>query len=259
MKYCVDLSQLKVREELDGTASIFIRPSKQVLYLNKTASEIIRNAGEITDSKDLAEYVIAKFNYNPADKSRIIEDLEDTVYLLSTYSVLKLIEDKNDDPRNTVRVAGEKDYVDISDFIKRNINNPENYFYNDFIELYSPVPIRTRQFNNLEYNILAKKEGRIVAILTLAIPPKMSTALSVILVAFECGLSKETSISVMEQMLNYSSGLFKKSMKKYRVNIFNEKQRGVSSMFDNLGFREITRYVNETRDGNDLIVLDRPL
>lgn len=259
MKYKIKNSLFNVKSELDDTLSILIKESRQLIYLNKTASLIINNNKAIKDTDDLIEEVKDKFNVENMSDLAIKSDLNDLLYQLEALGIAQIINRENIQ-FDQIRIAGEKDYSNISKFIIKNIDNKNAYSSIVNKNYYEPYLIRTRQFNNLEYNVLKYDEnGNIIANIVLLLPPAASyfTSMNINSLIFNENIDSEYMETIIKEMFKFINDNFKMDFNKIRIFHFDERQDSIIEILKKIGFKKICVYEKEIEKSIDLIVYDK--
>lgn len=259
MKYIINSNLFNVKSELDDTLSILIRKSRQLIYLNKTASLIINNDQEVKDTDDLITKVKDKFNVENMSDLEIKSDLNDLLYQLEALGIVQII-NRETIKFNQIRIAGERDYSNISKFIKKNIDNDNTYCSIVNKNYYEPYLIRTRQFNNLEYNILKYDEnGNIIANMVLLLPPTASyfTSMNINSIIFDKDIDYENVEIIIDEMFKFIVDNFKMDFNKIRIFYFDERQESIIEILKKIGFKKICVYEKEIEKSIDLVIYDK--
>ncbi|QIB27354.1 PqqD family protein [Caloranaerobacter azorensis] len=160
---------LHVRNEKKGYVSIFNHNTRTTTFLNETAYEILKLVNEGKNYEEIVSIYNSKYGMG----ENLEEEVLNTLYSLKYRKLIEFEMENNNISENDIRVAGEKDYSEISKLIKNNFIKPNKYIYMaaDNEVYYNEETIRIRQFNNYEYNIVAVENARIEAVLTIA-PPR---------------------------------------------------------------------------------------
>lgn len=151
MKYTIFYKNFVVREENNGTYSFLNKTTGQIFFLNSTSSFIF----EHTEINDLDELIhIVHSNYPNINIDNIRNDYENLLYKMSALGIASI--ENVPHKKNDICVAGEKDYLPISNFINRVIKDKSYLVYgvDKIKEYYNVVSVRMRQFNNTEYNFI---------------------------------------------------------------------------------------------------------
>lgn len=257
MKYTIESSKIQVREEMENALSVLIKPMQHVIYLNGTASEVIREADSICDVDTLAQHLIDTKGYNPAIKKEIENDLMDTVYLLEAFTIAKIYDKpKHDD---CVVVAGDRDYLSLSNFIKANKNNKYNYITVINMSLFSAVSIRARQFNNQEYTFIYREDGEVQGCITLAVPivGVQVNTMNILLIVFAENTNDEKCVAILGKLLEYAMYQFNGEFRKVRINYFSSNHDIIIGILKKQGFQKVAHYDDELKEYGDLTVYDK--
>lgn len=252
MRYKFNEGSYTVRKEENDTISLMIKKTNQIIYLNSAARKILFDPNK---TGDLDKFVQ---NLNVEDKEQAYKDYEELLYQLECFELVK-IEKEEQESILGCKIAGEKDYNEIARFITANIKNQFSYSNVVNMKYYNPISIRTRQFNNNEYNILYFSEGKIIADLVVALPPKTSGFVVVYFnaVFFSKELNESDSKRVLKELLEYASKLFEKNFCKLRFHYFNEMQNWLLDTLENMGFNKVCTFEKELREDKALTVYDK--
>lgn len=246
MNFSIDRKNFKVRAENNGTMSFLNLKTMNIVFLNKTASILFENS-EIQSLEQFVEYMHNK--YPTVDKSVLERDCLELLYKMETLEILNI--DHNSKTADMefpcVKVAGEKDFADLSDFLMENLQIEKmiilcsNYDMNHF----SAYNLRTRQFNNFEFNFMHYGENRAIdAVITCAINVG-ATAFSLLHI-----IGNPDNISILREMLSYIFSVTH-NLTKIRVmlqeNKFAEKARKI---IEQLGFKKEAVLEKEYGDCN---------
>lgn len=162
MEYTVN-KKFRVREEKNGTYSFMNLETMQIMFLNKTAS-IVYNHDEINNLDELVAFM--KNKYECPDVSIVLDDCRKVLFYMDCLGLIELI-DCQLNKNNGITVAGEQDFKDISIFIEKSAHDKNMYVIlnsNKKIE-YTPYAIRSRQFNDFEYNFIHRDNQGIIDVL----------------------------------------------------------------------------------------------
>ncbi|MDU1347899.1 PqqD family protein [uncultured Clostridium sp.] len=257
MKYEVNKDMIKIRDEQDETVSAILNETKQIIYLNKTAAIILKKYGQIKDTYTLVKYVIKEFELENKEEKQIEDDLIDALYQLEALGIVKLLDKK--EIKESLKIAGERDYSNIAIFIIDNIDNDYAYASVNNKKYYNPVSIRGRQFNNVEYNITKYKNNEIIGNMVIMPPANgsMFTVMSINSIIFKESLSENEIFSVLKEMVEFVQKNFSNDYNKVRFFYFYEKQQKIKNMLLRLGFEKICVYEKEINKEKDLEVFDR--
>lgn len=252
MKYKFIEDSYTVREEENDTISLMINKTNQIIYLNNAARKILFDPNKTEDLDKFVE------SLDVDDKTQAYKDYEELLYQLECFELVK-VEKEEQESSDGCKIAGEKDYNEIAQFINANIQNQFSYSNVVNMKYYNPISIRARQFNNTEYNILYFLDGKIVADLVVALPPNTSGFVVVYFNAifFNNTLNEDECKKILGELLKYVSKLFEKKFCKLRFHYFNETQNWLLPILKSLGFKEICTFEKELRDNKSLTVFDK--
>ena len=258
MNYKINLDKIQFREENEGTLSVVINKTRQIVYLNKTASEIIRCTKETHSTEALSKMFIDKYKLENTLKGEIENDIKDSLYQLEAMGIINIL-DKPQEFSNNLKIAGEKDYELISKFICKNLSNKSSYLNANDSRYYIDVAIRERQFNNIEYNIVKYYNKEIIANIVVLVPDKMSiySVLSINSVVFKKELDEKEIKGILKDMLKFIEEKFSIDYNKIRFNVFDKSHIFIKNIFEQLGFIKICLYKNEISKTINLEVYDK--
>lgn len=188
MKFKIIEDSYIFRDEDDDTISLMIKETSQIIYLNAMAKKILETSHDFCELKDFVKML----NLDSGTEKIAMKEFEELIYQLESFGIL-LISNKEVFYGEGCKVAGERDYADIANFIECNLKNQYSYSSITNTAYFNSISIRSRQFNNLEYNILKRKDEKILSDLIISMPASTS-GLSVIFIngiIFDSELTEE--------------------------------------------------------------------
>lgn len=237
-----------------GTIPLRSLPDGRCLFLKAEAAPIL----DITDKwMDFEKFVAGS-----DDEKR--RDYEDALTLLSCFGIAKVMTEPT--PDEGVFVAGEREYGEVSDFCLAVRHAEGNILLNHAADdrYFSLSAVRERQFNNLEYHFMYKKDGAIRALMNISMMPDVTLPTAVILsgLLFPHGTDKVDRQTFTHALLSYTAAEFGKDFLRMR---FLHKIPRASSVprFDetlrilkNEGFKKTAVLTRELPDGGDVHIYD---
>lgn len=254
MKYKILENSYIYRNEDNDTISLMIKSTDQIIYLNKSAKKILLEDNKSWELSD----IIDCWNIDEKNKKEIYKDYEELLYQLECFGIVE-IERDNITKDNGCRIAGERDYFNIADFIQKNIYYRFSYSNITNMKYYNSISIRTRQFNNTEYNILYCLNGEIVAVLVIALPPNTSgfsvTYLNAVF--FKNSLDEKDCITILKEQISFVDELFRRDFRKIRFHYYDAKQKWLLAQLETLNFKKICTFEKELYSNKNLSIYDK--
>lgn len=251
MKYKFLKENYTIREEENDTVSLMINKTNQIIYLNSAAKKLLN------DSSSTGELSAFVENLDTEEKAQAYKDYEELLYQLECFDVVKLEKQKSG-MEDSCRIAGEKDYNMISQFIRTGANNPLSYTSIANKKYYDSTGIRARQFNNMEYNLLYFMDGKLEAVLVVSLPPSASgLAVSYLsAVFFGKQLSEAQCEEASGKLITFALGLFEIRFSKIRFHYYDKTQDKLLEILKKQGFTPICTFKDELRGNKPLTVYD---
>lgn len=244
MKFICDRKNFKTRAEKNGTYSLLNIKTGKIMFLNKTAS-LILEIPEINSTEELVNYLLE--NYDGITKEQVIKDCERLIYKMNALDIVSIIEEPTE-KRNIIIVAGENDYKKLSRFFTNSLSQKGKMVFCASADprYYSTYAIRTRQFNNQEYNIIYLDQyGCIKAAISLG------CGLSSSLMTLTSVFADETEINIVKKMLSYIFNITP-DLTKLRVLVKKNAMKQVENYILKLGF-ELEAVLKKEYGNTDLL------
>ena len=249
MKFEIVTEGFERRGDVTPYATIPLRStaSRRDFFLNASAYELLELSEGVHDFEE-------EFGALSTEKKR---NLKDGLILLSAFGAAKVSEEEAGEAGPYFcRVAGEKDFKTIAAFIN-----------SDAVRRLGTIPksetgmnedmIRARQFNNLEYNFLCLKEGKLFAVLLVGMSGSESYSAAFRL----CGIAvsaeaDDTEVkNVAEMLLDNAVGEFQQEFSICRYLCFAEED-ALAELLKEKGFSKTAHLIGEAEDGGNVTVYD---
>lgn len=234
------------------TIPLLATESKRNLFLPSGAEPLLAQSDNWIELEQLqASY---------SDKA---EDLKNGLILLECFGIAEVKEDPRQEDKS-LRVAGERDYRSLADFLTggkiRRYGNIDLSMTEYVQEYLNQDNIRARQFNNMEYNFLIRRNGELVAVLLVGMPSEASysTACCISWFVVSEDVSEEEDVELLNKLLDYTAEAFKAEFTRLRYLSVAEGDLFVKMLVD-YGFKQVAKLVKEADDGRDVIIYDYPL
>lgn len=253
MKFMINKNDFKIRDEQDGTLSLMILSTSQLIYLNTTARLLIQQEGTV-DFEDF----LKQLKFDGVEEVELRSDYQDLIYQLEALGIIEIIEQEQLS-ENGCMLVGEKEYREVSKFILENGNNKFNLIDMTYPDNYSLPNLRARQFNGEEFNIIKLKDGKIIADVILAVAP-FNTGISVVsfsAIVMDKSIEEDNVGNIIKELLEYSSGLFVDKYNKIRFYYTDEKQDYILNILKNIGFKKTCTLKKEICKNIDLTLYDK--
>ena len=229
-----------------GTVILKLKDSGRELSLNKTAVCLLDNTDKERDTDEL---------FSGCDEA-LQKDLRKGLTLLSAFEIAEIF----DDPRNEdkdIRIAGERDYREISAFLTKSDNITYGNFKNDIAEYFNEDNVRARQFSNFEYNFLYRPGGVIKGVLLMVMPREYTfekvCRTEWIVLAPDL---KDSDTEIIKNLLTYAQKMFKNEFPIYRYLHIRDDDK-LLSILQAVGFEKTANLEEETSDNKDVEVYDQ--
>lgn len=254
MRFFVNSDRYIYRDEDEDTISLMIKKSNQIIYLNKSAKKILGMTEKDIDLKDFVE----SLNIDCLNKEFIYKDYEEIIYQLESFGIIT-ISNKDKDISSGCKIAGERNYLEVANFIENNKDNVFSYTSISNMQYYNPISIRSRQFNNTEYNLMYIRDERIISLLVVSLPPNTSGFSVIYLnsVFFENSIPEKECIGLLNELINFATKLFKDDFTKIRFHYFNTKQNWLLEQLKYSGFKKSCALEQEIDKNIKLDVYDK--
>ena len=225
-------------------AKVYVKNIDKEFFLDDLSSSIINNLNKATTIDELTNLVDLELKTD--DKSLLKEEI---IRYLDKLNILKVVEISNnkDNIHNEdifVKIAGDKDYKQISKFIIENINkesNSLNVIYDKNIEIaYSETALRARQFNNIEYNFMAINNSKIVGYISIFMPTTNSTncVANISNLILDKNLTENLKSDLVCKMINFAENSFESDLSKLRICLNKNNSIDVIKYLNKLNFYE---------------------
>ena len=234
-----------------------ITPTQQMIFLNSIASLLLKQDLAINDTLIIAKDVFNKYDIGQRDIKEVEEDLIDALYNLEAFGLVNLLEKKR--VNDSLKIAGERDYSNISKFIINNMHKNLSYVSVKESEYYNAIAVRIRQFNNMEYNITKYKDNKVIFNMVI-MPPANESVFTVITInsmVFYEGINNEEAMSILNDVFKFIEAHFSTEYNKIRFLYFNKKYKNIKNILETLGFKQVCIYEKEINKCEDLIIYDK--
>ncbi|UNC92829.1 hypothetical protein [Candidatus Contubernalis alkaliaceticus] len=241
MKYeLVNESDYFIKKDSNNMSLILMKKTGHQVFLNKIAVFIMEVAKNFFDTRDLLKEL--KVQFPKVDIRVLRNDMHELFHLMEVYGLLRL-EKTNTDPMEhsevIVKFAGDRDYVSVNKFIKESEGmSPYNFCQVDSIEYFEPVSMRFHTFNNQEYYLVAKRDEKIIATMSV-VPPGVSNKSSVALItSFFCDelIGEDELPNLINKMIKRLVKPAVTDIYKIRINQISGHEHNVIELFKILGF-----------------------
>ena len=187
-----------------------------------------------------------------------MQDYEDALTALEAFGLAEIRDRKASDTAGC-RVAGERDYAAISAFMNENAGVGYGFAPAVPPSYYDDVHVRSRQFNNEEYNFLKERDGRLIAVLLMAVPPfdQVSSAATVRAAVFSGALDEQACVECLRDLLRYARHAFDGEFAKFRFPYSDARQDWLRDALLQEGFSETCTLRREIANRVDLTLYDR--
>jgi len=229
-----------------GKGVIPLKAGFRALFLKESAAALLDRPGEWIDFEDLAQ---------GADES-LRRDLTEGLTLLSCFDIAEVEQESMPKP---CRAAGERDYRRITAFLKKHAGGSLNPSLVYTEEAHNEDALRSRQFNNQEYNFICEEEGEIRALLIVRPPfsEDVSAVLYVEHALFDTALTEPDRQHLLAAMLDAVEEAFRQDYARLRYHYYDACQDDTLAALKMLGFEPVCVLAREMVNGADLHVYDR--
>lgn len=175
----IDLeSKFKIRQEKEGIVSVLPGGDycdRQVHFLNPTAVEVLEQCNGEHSVEEITAHIHSL--YPEVEAAMIGNDVRECLDSLGELGMLEeeSISDQVMGTNYCVRIAGEKDYKRIADYLLPLLEEPKKqsdleiaYLPVPYVSYYPAVAVRSRQFHSKEIFYLVEEGGKIIAVTSLA-------------------------------------------------------------------------------------------
>jgi len=253
---------LFTRTEQDGTSLLLIKPSAHQVFLNKTGVKILDLAFNYEDTDEVLTQLSKDY---PSVDTRILEsDMIELFHLLDIYEIIcwdfnatKLYNSfyLDNENRVLVKIAGDKDYRNVSNFIKT--IGLKNSIYHCQVELpsyYDPIALRYHTFNDKEYGIFTCIDEEIHSYMSV-IPPASEESMVLVITSIFLKPSLEDAVirDLILGMLNRMMHLITGRVRKIRIGDTGKTAPEIINIFKSIGFEKECELKDEAPYG-DLIM-----
>lgn len=244
MRFIINGDAFTRQEAQNGV--IPLKAGFRALFLKVSAAALLDAPGEWIRFEDLVRDADGQHR----------RDLEDGLTLLECFDIAQV---ERDIQPKVCRVAGERDYRRIAAFLKKHAGGSANPSLVYVEKLHNEDDIRSRQFNNQEYNFICEQEGEIIALLIVRppFPEDVSAVAYVEHALFDSELTDERRLQLLAAMLEEAAAGFRVDYRKLRYQYVDACQQRTLSELKALGFAHICTLEKEMPSGAELQIYDR--
>lgn len=244
MRFIINGDAFTRQEVKNGV--IPLKAGFRALFLKESAAALLENPGEWIRFEEMVKDT----------DEQLRRDLEDGLTLLECFDIAKV---ERDVQPKVCRVAGERDYRRIAAFLKKNAGTSDNTSLVYVENLHNEDEVRSRQFNNQEYNFICEQQGEIVALLIVRppFPEDVSAVAYVEHALFDSTLPEERRLQLLSAMLEEAEAGFKVDYRKLRYQYVDACQQRTLNELKALGFTHLCTLEKEMPGGADLQLYDR--
>ena len=201
--------------------------------------------------------VWVNFEEKDPEKSR---DMLNALKVLEAFNIADVEHDPEPDTDGCT-VAGERQYRIISAFFKNEAGNPRTIISSDTDTYLSEDSIRTRQFNNKEYNFIRSDADGVCAVVTIGVPGKerVDSAGRINNVAFRAGDDDAACRHSLESLIRFATESFRGDLNKLRFIYSGEAQNWIREILGDLGFKKTCTLERELAKSVDVTFYDKML
>lgn len=187
---------------------------------------------------------------------------EDALVILACFGIAECeqVETKS---QEGVFVAGEREYEEVSRFIQAAQAEGGGYLLEGrgLEDFFSVSAVRARQFNNVCYHFMYRRDGRMEAVLLVSMMPKETLPTAVMLggLLFRAGLAAEEQKKFFHALLRHVAEAFAADFSKLRFFYKNDTEADTLSLLLEEGFRKVAVLSHELSDGGSVVLYDYSL
>jgi len=256
VKYRIDREDFFAREEEEGTMSIMVLKTNQILHFNRAGRHIFDICDRWVELDDFLKQLGA-VNATPSKLRRYFEEL---LYKLHACGLAKLA-DLPETSATGCRMAALRDYARISRFLRENADKGYSCSAMLSAAYNGPYAVYTRLYEKQKQYLLSEENGRILALLELHPAAHMvsNAALTIMTVVFHASLDEAAARKQLERLTDHAARLFSGHMSKLRYAAMNPRQQWIVSVLRDCGFVQSAHFPGDLQNGSDLDWFDRML
>lgn len=251
MKFMIDSAKYQRTGETtsSGTLPLKSLANDRPLFLDGQAADILDHCDVWVDFDELLR-----------GQENRRKELYDALVLLNCFGVAQIEEETCDPALPRTRIAGEREYRSVSAFLLKHRHLKDAYLLHGNLpdEYYSEDNLRTRQFNNQEYNFYIEQNGLPQALLQIAMPDPVCLTRTATICGLICGTEadEEEKRRFSAMLIDRACSALQEDCDRLRFLCTAETQ-SLRAFLTEQGFREIGRLTAERPDGGDVTILDR--
>lgn len=252
MQYVYNPLCIKFRKcDDDGTTLVCLSDTNGQLVLNRIGSEILDYLPQYTTTEELLDRLHQE--YPDIDIQTLESDLFQILWPMEAYSILDInstvsIENAENSGAKYY-VAGDSNYKELSKFITSALSqNSLSLSQNISSEFYSPMALRVRVIQNLEYMAFASKGGNILGAIAIGVPQNFTTqVLNINALFFKDGLTVEEMAVLLQGMISTLIEIFSSKIRVKKVR---------TMVCDNMAHQALLEILHKSKFKNEFCLED---
>lgn len=222
--------------------------SNRMLFLKSTAEKLLHTTDKWVEFDKFC---------SDADAA-LKKDYLDGLTLLECFDIAEVADVPVPDT-NGCRVAGERDYKAVGEFMQANVGKGFSVAAIRDSRYYTEDSVRARQFLNQEYNFIREQNGKIQAVLVISVPrpENVSSTASVESIVFAEALREDAAADCVDALVKYAEAEFKGDICKFRFTKSDACHAWMVSKLAGLGFEPVCTLEKELYRSVDVTFYDK--
>lgn len=252
MKYTYNKDKVVDRMENENATLVLVKDAQYRLALNETGKLIYDMLDEFSTVESLALKV--QNLYPDMKKESVFNDVIEIMRCFETYGIIEIADESNNEESSMdsmhLEFTGDLSYKITSNFIMG--DNLEIIKMNTSSEYYSPVGLRLRVMRNIEYQIIARVNDKIIMYMAVTNKPEgISKVIAIKDLIVDKQVNKEERKVLIEQGFEKAYKLYadRSTISKFRVTT-NGCPKELLLELAPFGFAEECCLENETTYGD---------